>query len=194
MDGVIRAVVFDMDGTITVPLLDFPLIKAEIGAPPDKGLLESLSDMEPSGRVLAEEILLRHEVEAARKSRMNDGVAEALGELASMRLMTAILTRNCRRSVDIVLRKHGLSFDAVVTREDSLPKPDPDGMLTAAWRMGVRPDACVLVGDYEFDIRSGRAAGAVTVLYSPDGRSFQTQPDFCIRSMRELPAIVRRLT
>jgi HAD superfamily hydrolase (TIGR01509 family) len=111
-----------------------------------------------------------------------------------MRLMTAILTRNCRRSVDIVLRKHGLSFDAVVTREDSLPKPDPDGMLTAAWRMGVRPDACVLVGDYEFDIRSGRAAGAVTVLYSPDGRSFQTQPDFCIRSMRELPAIVRRLT
>ena len=194
MPAHLKAVVFDMDGTITVPLLDFPRMKAEIGAPSDHGLLESMALMDDSRRAAAEKILLRHELAAALDSTLNPGVKAALADIASMGLAAAILTRNCRRSVDIVLDKHSLAFDAVVTREDSLPKPDPDGVLVAAWRMGVDAASCVMVGDFEFDIRSGRAAGALTVLYAPDGRTFATVPDFEIRSMEELPVLLRKLS
>ena len=189
----VRAVIFDMDGTITVPALDFPRMKAEIGLPPEEGLLESLRRLRPGERAAAEEILLRHETAAARASVLNDGVPATLSALAAMGIRTAILTRNCRSSADIVMEKHGLRFDALVTREDCAPKPRPDGLHIAAARMGVDMSACVMVGDYEFDVEAGRAAGALTVLYAPGGHNFRTVPDFEIRHMRQLVEIIRDL-
>jgi HAD superfamily hydrolase (TIGR01509 family) len=193
MAGAIKAVIFDMDGTITVPVLDFPRMKAEIGIPQDQGLLESLSAMGEGERSAAEAVLLRHELAAAHDSELNAGVVDALDSLSRMGVLTAILTRNCAESVRIVTAKHSLRFDAVVSREDSKPKPDPDGVLVAASRLGVSARSCLVIGDYEFDIQAGRAAGSVTVLFSPSGRSFQTVADFQIRSMGELPALVGSL-
>ncbi len=190
MSKKIKAVIFDMDGTITEPLLDFPRIKSEIGIPPDRGLLESMSGMDEAARGRAEEILLKHELSAAAASTLNTGVREALDEIAARGMKVAVLTRNCRRSVEIVSAKHNLRFDSVVTREDSAPKPDPDGILLASRQMGVNPAECILVGDYEFDIRAGRAAGAITVLFSPDGRTFPCEPDFTITTMARLGEII----
>ncbi|MHC4713855.1 MAG: HAD family hydrolase [Planctomycetota bacterium] len=189
----IKAVIFDMDGTITEPLLDFPRIKSEIGLPPDRGLLESIAAMNEVARGRAEGILLEHELAAASTSTLNPGVREALDKIVSTGLKVAVLTRNCRRGVEIVSARHDLRFDSIVTREDSAPKPDPDGILLASRQMGVRPTECILVGDYEFDMRAGRAAGAITVLFSPDGRAFPTKPDFTIGSMAQLPGIVAAL-
>jgi phosphoglycolate phosphatase-like HAD superfamily hydrolase len=42
-------------------------------------------------------------------------------------------------------------------------KPYPDPILFAAERMGVPPQACLMVGDTSVDIRAGQAAGAQTV-------------------------------
>ncbi|MCD6405541.1 MAG: HAD family hydrolase [Planctomycetes bacterium] len=193
MKSVIKAVVFDMDGTITVPVLDFSLIKAEIGVAGDRPLLESVLALDGAERAGAEAILLRHELRAAHDSRLNEGVAETLGALRAAGLKTAILTRNCRVPVDIVLEKHDLHFDAIVTREDSLPKPNPDGLHKVSGIVGVDAEQCIMVGDYEFDILVGHAAGAITVLYAPQGHSFQTVPDFEIRSMLELVGLVRIL-
>jgi len=193
MPGAIQAVIFDMDGTLTVPVLDFPRMKAEIGIPQDQGLLESLAAMGEGERSAAEAILLRHELAAAQDSVLNPGVAEMLQSLSRLGVRTAILTRNCAESVRIVTGKHSLCFDAVVSREDSKPKPDPDGVLVAASRLGVDPQACLVIGDYEFDIQAGRAAGSLTVLFSPSGRSFQTVPDFQIRDMSELPMLLESL-
>ena len=190
----VRAVIFDMDGTITVPVLDFRLMKAEIGIEPDEGLLEAMSAMDAAARARAERILLSHELTAARDSQLNDGVKAVLEALRAGGLRRAILTRNCRRSVEVVLEKHGLHFDALVTREDTPPKPLPDGVHAAATMMGVSPGECVVVGDYEFDIIAGRAAGAVTVLYAPQKHSFRAVPDFEIRSIRELPPLLDGIT
>ena len=193
MPRVIQGAIFDMDGTLTVPVLDFARMKAEIGVAQDMGLLESMAAMSEAERAAAEVILLRHELTAAAESVLNDGVSQALTEIAAMGIKTAILTRNCAESVRIVLAKHDLRFDAVVSREDSRPKPDPDGVHVAARRIGVDPAACVVVGDYEFDILVGKRAGSVTVLFSPTGRTFATVPDFQIRSMCGLPSLIRSL-
>jgi len=42
-------------------------------------------------------------------------------------------------------------------------KPFPDPILYAAHRMGVSPEACLMIGDTNVDIRAGKAAGAQTV-------------------------------
>jgi phosphoglycolate phosphatase-like HAD superfamily hydrolase len=42
-------------------------------------------------------------------------------------------------------------------------KPFPDPVRWAAAQMGVRPEACLMVGDTTVDIRAGRSAGAQTV-------------------------------
>jgi HAD superfamily hydrolase (TIGR01509 family) len=193
MPRTIQGAIFDMDGTLTVPVLDFTRMKAEIGVAQDVGLLESMATMSAPERAAAEVILLRHELAAAAESVLNDGVKAALAEIAAMGLKTAILTRNCAESVRIVLARHGLRFDTIVSREDSKPKPDPDGVHVAARRIGIDPSACIVVGDYEFDIQAGKRAGSVTVLFSPTGRTFATVPDFQIRSMSELPPLVRSL-
>ena len=58
-----RAVIFDLDGTLTQPLLDFDLIRAEIGLGPGP-ILEQLSALTQAERDRAETILRRHEITA----------------------------------------------------------------------------------------------------------------------------------
>ncbi|MER5550497.1 HAD-IIIA family hydrolase [Streptomyces sp. NPDC002793] len=43
-------------------------------------------------------------------------------------------------------------------------KPRPGLVLEAARRLGVRPEACVVIGDIQADVRAARAAGAWGVL------------------------------
>jgi phosphoglycolate phosphatase-like HAD superfamily hydrolase len=51
-----------------------------------------------------------------------------------------------------------------MTRDDSLPKPHPDGVIKASAKMGVSVEELMVVGDYRFDIIAGKSAGARTVL------------------------------
>ena len=45
-----RALLFDMDGTLTEPALDFPAIKAAMGIPLQRPILEALAEMTPERR------------------------------------------------------------------------------------------------------------------------------------------------
>lgn len=53
--------------------------------------------------------------------------------------------------------------DTILGREETAPKPHPEGIekLLAAW--GCAPDETVMVGDYLFDLQVGRAAGTATI-------------------------------
>ncbi|GAA2184256.1 HAD family phosphatase [Brooklawnia cerclae] len=56
------------------------------------------------------------------------------------------------------------AFGAVVTgQEVTKGKPDPEGYLTAATRLGVLASECVVVEDSAFGTQAGRAAGAVVI-------------------------------
>jgi HAD superfamily hydrolase (TIGR01509 family) len=162
----IRGVLFDLDGTLIHQELDFPAIRREIGLPPGAPLLEALAAMSPAERSRADEIIHRHESAAAGNAAVLPGVAALLAEIDRHGLRRGILTRNSRPSTEVALAAAGLTgFDPVLTRDDDIPpKPDPGGVLraAAAWRL---PSPQVLmVGDFLFDIRAGRAAGARTLL------------------------------
>ncbi|KPJ62900.1 MAG: hypothetical protein AMS15_02450 [Planctomycetes bacterium DG_23] len=187
----IKAVIFDLDGTITKPVLDFVKIKQEIGlnrAP----LLEAMEGMKPQERKRAEEILERHEKKAAAGSQLNPGVRELFQFLKKQGIKTAILTRNSRRSTEMVLEKHGLEVDEIATREDARPKPSPEPLFHLSKRLAVPPEEMLMVGDFYFDVLCGRSAGALTALFSREP-STEAEPDFHIKDLKELIGIIRNL-
>src|SRR5438552_3035248 len=65
-----RAMLFDMDGTLTAPFLDFDLIKAEMGIG-DQPILEALGKLDNPNRQAAESVLHRHEQRCAAECKLN---------------------------------------------------------------------------------------------------------------------------
>lgn len=190
---VTRAVIFDMDGTITEPYLDFGWIREQIGMPRDAGpILEAMERMTDDERRRAEAVLHRCEAEAAEASLLNDGVHEVVSGLKGRGILTAVLTRNSRVSAETVLNKHGLRFDLVRTREDGAIKPSPEPVLAICRTLGVSPAEAWVVGDYLFDVQSGRAAGARTVLFwpGPELPEWHDQADHVIAGLTELIPLI----
>jgi len=160
-----KAVLFDMDGTLTEPVLDFAAIKRDMGIG-DVPILEALAEMSADKRSMAEEILHRHEDEAARRSTLNPGCHEVLALLDAKGIATALITRNSRASVRTVLAAHGLKISVLITREDAPPKPSPEPLLQACRRLEVPPALAWMVGDGEYDVSAGIRAGIRTVWVS----------------------------
>ena len=187
-----RALLFDMDGTLTRPMLDFPRIKAEMGIG-DRPILEALLHLSPDARRTAEAVLLRHEEQAARESTLNDGCHEVLAWARSRAIATALITRNSRTSVQTVLRTHGLTVDVILSREDAAPKPDPLPLRLACDRLGVTPRDAWMVGDGQYDIEAGLAAGITTVWISHGrDRTFAAKPSKVAENLCELQLLLEQ--
>jgi HAD superfamily hydrolase (TIGR01509 family) len=186
-----RAVIFDLDGTLTEPLLDFDAMRAEIGLPPGP-ILEQLAHADEATRARADAILRRHEREAIAQATLADGCRELLDRLATLGVPAAILTRNVREVVDAFVAKFGFVFAGAYTREDGPHKPSPAGVLTLCELMGTPPHETLVVGDYKFDILAGRSAGCPTALvtstHAPPAEELADwgPPDVVVGSLREL--------
>ena len=179
-----------MDGTLTKPMLDFPRIKAEMGIG-DRPILEALCEMGPPERAVAEATLLRHEQHAAEHSALNPGCRELLEWLDRHRIATALITRNSRQSLDVVVTRHSLKISTLITREDEPFKPDPHPLNLACRKLGIDRSAAWMVGDGRYDIEAGRAAGIKTVWLS-HGRSrpFEAQPWQAVSDLIELRSLL----
>jgi HAD superfamily hydrolase (TIGR01509 family) len=183
-------VIFDLDGTLTQPLLDFDAIREEIGLRPGLPILEQLDAGDHELRARGEAIMRRHELDAIRRATLADGCLELLAHLRARDVPAAILTRNTREVVETFTRKFDLPpFAASFTREDGPPKPSPAGALDLCARLGTPPEEALVVGDYKFDILAGRGAGCRTALVTPsppEDLDAWGPPDLVVRSLREL--------
>ncbi len=190
------ALLFDMDGTLVTSELDFEAIRSEAGLPPGP-ILEYMTAAHAEERRRVSEILERHEERAANSCKLSAGVAELFRWLETHGIKRAIFTRNSRKSAVQVMQRCGLRMDALVAREDALPKPSPDPVYVACRMLGTTPDRVMVVGDYKFDIEAGRSAGARTCylrLPRPPERKVEEAPsDFVIQSLLELILILEKL-
>jgi HAD superfamily hydrolase (TIGR01549 family) len=189
----IRLVIFDLDGTITEPYLDFNVIRREMGFPADAGpLLELMQKMSPSQRQKADQILLAHEQQAVRHSSLNEGAAETLSALRMAGLPIGILTRNLKENALAVAARHGLHFDLIVGREDGPAKPDPFGVLHICKAFGVAAREAIVIGDYVFDLICARNAGAIPVWFRNHGATddFSSSADHTIDALPQLLTII----
>lgn len=183
-----RVIIFDMDGTLTVPFLDFDLMRAEIGIT-EGSLLEAVETMPPDARARAEEILHRHEAEAASKSELQPGAASVVADIRALGFPVALMTRNTRVSVRAFQDRHGIAFDLVRTREDGVCKPSPQPVYEICATLGGKPGDAWVIGDFHYDVLCGNSSGATTVLmWSEEGPlpAWAGEANHIIRQLDEL--------
>ena len=189
----IRAVIFDLDGTLTEPYLDFDIIRKQMGLSKDSGpIWEAMENMSESRRREAEKLLHLHEQRAVAESSLNPGAKETLESLGRMDISIGILTRNTKENALAVGKKHCLKFDAVLGREDGPVKPDAFGVLELCRYFDLEPRETLLVGDYLFDLLCARAAGAVSVLLANHAKAdeFSEYADFTIDKLAQILQII----
>jgi len=187
----IKAVIFDLDGTLVNFKLDYMTVRAEVkrlltsyGFPPsifsiNESVFEMLKKMEifmrNSGKNEREiedirrevlEIADKYELEAARNTSPISGGIEVLNQLKKMGLKIGLFTINGSKATSHILRSFRLKrfFDAIVTRED-VGKVKPDAMHLEAVlnKLGVKPENTLVVGDSIVDMESARTLGAFAV-------------------------------
>ena len=192
----VNAVIFDLDGTLTQPTLDFDKIRSEMGLPLDSlDILAAMEAMPPAQMKRAQAILARHECHAAQNAQLNDGVTELLAELRRRKMPIGLLTRNTRENTLYVTQRHQLYFDAIVARQDGPAKPDAYGVLKLCRRFHSTPAETVVVGDFLHDLLSAQNAGAIAVLIKthPKADHYKAHADYAISHMSELLDIINKL-
>ena len=209
-----RVILFDLDGTLidsgpiiiasmrhaSVTVLgrepDEELVRAAIGGP---GLIAQMRDLDPDRVDELVDVYRAHNEPLHATLEAFDGVPELLLELRSRghrardRDGETRRDRAARVRAPAVLRE---LTDVLVGADDTeRHKPDPDPVLEALRRVGATPDEAVYVGDSPFDIRAGKAAGAVAIAVGwggihPDERLLAEEPDALVQHPEEILELV----
>ncbi|MEW5908972.1 MAG: HAD family hydrolase, partial [Thermodesulfobacteriota bacterium] len=171
----INAILFDFDGTLTKPgALCFPEIKNALGCPLSTPILEFIEGLEnPHDQESARKMLNGFEMKAASLSEPNPGAEELIRYLKTKGIFIGIITRNSIRSIDRAFQNFREirpdDFDIIVSRDLPIaPKPSPDAILYVMEKLNIEASRILMVGDYVFDIISGKNAGVWTVWLKND--------------------------
>ncbi|CAN7357008.1 HAD-IA family hydrolase [Acidovorax sp. LjRoot129] len=182
----IRAVLFDLDGTLidSAPdlgaaadkmrtdrgLPSLPLERyrpmAGAGARGMLGEAFGMSPEHPEFLVMREEFFVNYESRMTELTTIFDGVPEMVGRILGRELAWGVVTNKSARFTEPLTRAIPLFQTAgAVVSGDTTPhaKPHPAPLLEAAARLKLSPEQCIYVGDDERDIVAGLAAGMGTV-------------------------------
>lgn len=208
----IRAVVFDLDGTLVDSLVDIAIHLN--GALADHGLVERSREeicewvgygaeqlvmrAVPRGDLVAPVLATfraRYRSRPVIETRLYDGIAGVLDAIAARQQLAVLSNKPHELTVDIA--RALLSrwpFAAVVGARANRPhKPHPQALVEVASQLGCDVTACALVGDSEVDVATARAAGATSVAVSwgmrPLGVLTDARPDFLVHTPQELGAL-----
>jgi phosphoglycolate phosphatase len=186
----IKAVIFDLDGTIVSFNLDYRAVRGEVreyllrvGVPASLlAVNESIFDMlsktelflKNSGKSGAMEeirrevlgIAERYELEAAARTDLLSGVVETLAALKRMGLKIGLFTLNSDKSASYIMQRFKLGdfFGVMVPRDKvSFVKPNPEHLERALKVLDVAAGETVVVGDGTVDMECARDLKAVAV-------------------------------
>lgn len=185
----IRAVLFDLDGTLIdsapdlgdaadkmrtdrgLPSLPEEMYRPMAGAGA-RGMLKVAFGITPEHAdydAMREEFFVNYERAMTVRTYVFDGVQEVIESLRQRDLLWGVVTNKMARFTDPLTQAMPLFATAsTIVSGDTTPhaKPHPEPMFEAARRLGLAPELCLYVGDDERDIVAGRAAGMRTVAAS----------------------------
>ena len=181
----LRAVLFDMDGTLLDTAPDFIAIcqamLAERGMAPiaDKLIRDEISGgaramvaatfaMSPEDEgfeALRLEFLERYQRDCAVHSKLFEGMSELLDDIEKGGLIWGVVTNKPVRFAEPIMQRLGLADrSALLICPDHVKnsKPDPEPLILACKTLDLDPASVLFVGDDLRDIESGRDAGTRT--------------------------------
>lgn len=91
------------------------------------------------------------------------------------------------------LRHYGMLnyFTEVITKKYGFKrKPDPEAFLYLIKKYNINKNTALAIGDREFEILGGKAAGIKVCLYNTNNVDFTEMPDFYIESLKKLIDII----
>jgi sugar-phosphatase len=139
---------------------------------------------------LADEVAALENVEALT----TDGVYEVPGARQLLERLPAdswaIVTSGTRAVATLRIRYTGLPMPRVLVCADEITrgKPDPEGYLTAAARLGRAPADCVVIEDTPAGLDAARAAGMRSIGIAGTYPASALIADLVVPSLSALPA------
>ncbi|GAB2266717.1 hypothetical protein Dimus_001710 [Dionaea muscipula] len=207
----LRGIVFDMDGTLTVPVIDFQeMYKAVLGeeeyfaiksrSPIGIDILQLIENWSSDERRRAYETIADFERQGLDRLQIMPGALELCGYLDSKKIRRGLITRNVKAAVDIFHQRFGMTFSPALSREFRPYKPDPGPLLHICSTWEVQPDEVMMIGDsLKDDVVCGKRAGAFTCLLDGSGKHSSSgfvhidhKPDFKVSSLAEVQSLLER--
>jgi phosphoglycolate phosphatase len=186
VDNPIKAVLFDLDGTLldtaqdfheslndlraeeNLPPLSFETVRAQVSHGGHALVRLGFGTLPPDAHETMRMRLLNiYRKRLARHTRLFEGGDEMLQAIEQRGLAWGIVTNKPGWLTDPLLAELKLHERVkTVVSGDTLPerKPHPSGLLHAAKTLGVQPRECVFVGDAERDCQAAQAAGMYSVI------------------------------
>ena len=180
----IKAVLFDLDGTLVNSLSDlaastnFALTKFGFSTHEtekykyfvgdgmakliERALPEDKRDMETINTTL--DIFMEHyRAHYVDKTDPYDGISELLDKLTGVK--KAVISNKAEEMATVVTKKLlGERFDIVCGKREGYPtKPDPTLTLEIIEKLGVAPNECIFVGDSGMDMAVAKNSGCVAL-------------------------------
>ena len=211
--AVVRAVLFDFDGTLGdsypaitasvnhvralhgLPPLPEAEVRRHVGRGPGHLLQHTVGQGDPEANAAA--YRAHHPSVLHSGTRLLPGAADALRTLHARGLKLGVCSNKPVAFTRELLSYLGVAayLDVVLGPEDvARPKPAPDMLLAGLARLGVSADEALYVGDMTVDVETARAAG-VRVWIVPTGSDTaeaiaRARPDRTLRGLGELPALL----
>ncbi|MBI6925839.1 N-acetylmuramic acid 6-phosphate phosphatase MupP [Rhodococcus hoagii] len=181
----LRAVLFDMDGTLLdtapdfiaicqamladrgLPAVDDELIRGVISGGA-RAMVAATFAMDPQAEgfeALRLEFLERYQRDCAVHTRLFDGMGELLEDIERGKLLWGVVTNKPVRFAEPIMQRLGLAErSALLICPDHVKnsKPDPEPLILACNTLALDPASVLFVGDDLRDIESGRDAGTRT--------------------------------
>lgn len=184
--GPIRAVLFDLDGTLidSAPDLgaaaDKMRVQRGLASLPDavyrpmagagaRGMLHVAFGMTPESpefEAMREEFFQNYERNMTDRTYVFDEVPKLLAQIEVSGCLWGVVTNKSKRFTEPLVAQMPLfSTASVVISGDTTAhaKPHPEPLLEAARRLALTPADCIYVGDDERDIQAARSAGMYSV-------------------------------
>jgi phosphoglycolate phosphatase len=212
----ISGLVFDLDGTLVDSLDDIVLhlnaALAERDLPPRSrveisewvgyGADHLVVRAVPHPEMVADTLLRFREHYAARPvvhTHVFEDLVAVLDEIAKGRKLAVLSNKPHDLTVRVCEQLLGRWPFAVIAgqRSGKAHKPDPAALLEVAAELAIDPKECVMIGDSEVDVATGRAANVSTIAVSWGLRAVDilaaAGPDHLVHSPSELRELFARV-
>jgi len=216
----IKAIIFDLDGTLIEFKLDvyssknevIHLIKRELPNIVGLDVSQPYHLMLRKVRGFVDEktfesiklkvfkVLDKFEEKAVQETSLKEGARDALIELNRLGIRITLLTNSGKTATINALKKFGIIdlFEIVLSREDvEFLKPSTSGFKKMLTLLNLDASECLSVGDGLIDLIPSKALGikfvAVTGGYNPIEKMLEHRPDYVVNSLSELPMLVSEL-